>query len=123
MDESDSLALCADSRSFVDQPHPGVATAFECRIEIVDRKADVMYAGATAPDELPHRSVVSVIRLEELNQTVSRSESDNPRAVRIGDLRILQLQYFTKEWQHLDDRLQGDSNVRNTRAFRGSILH
>lgn len=51
MQKRDPLSLCSDPRLLVDELYTGSAAALEHRVQVVDRKADVMDPGPSLRHE------------------------------------------------------------------------
>jgi hypothetical protein len=66
MEESDTLSLRAHSRALVNELNSGRSAPLEHPVEIVYRKADVMYPGPAFRDEACDRRV-GIFRLQQLD--------------------------------------------------------
>jgi len=122
MNEGDSLALGASARLGIDQPYAGCPAFLESLVEIVNREADVMYAGAAPLDKSADRSV-DVLRLEQLDQGFACLERNYPGAVRVRDFCPFKSEYVPVEWQRCVDGGQGDANMRDSGSLWGAGLH
>ena len=80
MQERDPLALGADPRFLVDELKTRLPTALEGRVEVVDRKANVVDSGAAAVDEATDRRIL-VLGLEELDNRLAGGEPDDARTI------------------------------------------
>lgn len=122
MNKGDAFPLSTDSRNVIDQPKTRLTTFFHGRLEIIDREADVMNSRAAASYEFPDRSVVSR-RFEELDKRFSRGDGGDVCSVGIVDLRRLQPEDVSEEWHARRDGLDRNSNVGDTGALGGFLLH
>lgn len=118
MNEGDSLALGARARDFVNQPCPRIPAAFQSRVQIVHRKADVMNRRATPGDKSADWRV-RLCRLQQLDNRSPRIQSRYPRAVGVLQIDGRQPQDFPVERQNLGDGAHGNPDVSNSRALRG----
>ena len=118
MKERNSFPLRANARAFVDELNSRRATALQRRVEVVNRKADVVDSRTALRHEAPDRRA-GIIRLEQLDEGLARSEPDYFRAIGIVEADLFQTQYIAKKGKTLGDRLNGDSDVRNAGAARG----
>jgi len=78
--ERDPLPLGADSRFLVDELKTRLPTALEGRVEVIDRKANVVDSGPAAVDEATDRGVL-VLGLEELDNRLTGGEPDDARTI------------------------------------------
>ena len=122
MNEGDSLSFRTFAWLGIDQPDTGGPAFLESPVEIVNREADVMDAGAASLDKSAHRSV-GVLRLEELHQGFTCLERNYPRAVGIRDFSLFQSEYVPVEWQRCIDGGQCDANMRDSGSLWGVGLH
>lgn len=118
MQEGDPLALGADPRFVVDELQSGFSTPLERRVEIVDRKADMVNAGTALRDEARDRRI-RVIRLQQLDQGLAGSETHDPRAIGVVERNLGQFQHFAEKRHARCEGLHSDSNVRYAGAPRG----
>lgn len=102
MKKRDPLSLRTDARNVVNEPGPGGAAPLERRVEIIHREADVMDRRPSFRNESPDRRV-GLARLQELDNRPSRVESRDPRAVGVGQVELLQSEYFPVEGQRFGD--------------------
>ena len=118
MKKRNSLALCAHARSFVDQLHSRRAAAIERRFEVVHCKADVMNSRAAARNESSNRRFF-VVGFEQLHQRSRRIDSGYAGPVRIRQIYLRQSQNSSVKRKRLGNRAHGNSDMRDSRAFRG----
>lgn len=118
MQERNSFSLRADPRPFIDELNAGRATPIERRVEVIDRKADVMDARTTLRHEARDRRP-GIVRLQQLNKGLARAKAHYPRAIGIGQADLIQTQHIAKKGKALGDRLDRDPNVGNAGATRG----
>ena len=116
MNKGDPLSLRADPRNVVNEPGPGRAAPLERCVEIVHSKADVMNRGASLRDE-PSNRRVGLLRLEQLDYRPASVESDDPRAVGIGQIHLPQSEYLPVEGKNLGDRAYGNPDMGDSRAL------
>ena len=122
MQEGYSLSFRTDTGSLVDQADSGFAAAAEGCVDVVHGKAYVMDAGTTAADELSHRCILT-LRFQQLDETVAGAQSGDARTIRIAHFNFRQPQYLTVKRKLVGDRLESDSDVRDSCSFRGPWLH
>ena len=118
MQERNSFSLRADPRPFIDELNAGRATPIERRVEVIDRKADVMDARTTLRHEARDRRG-GIVRLQELYQRLARVEPHYPGAIGIVEAHLPQTQYIAKEGKTFGDGPYRDPDVGNARAARG----
>lgn len=118
MEEGDPFTLGADARFVVDELQSGLAAPLERRVEIVDRKADVVNSGSPFRDEASDRGI-RIVRLQELHQGLAGRETDDPRAIGVVERNLGQFQYFAEKRHGRCEGLHSDSNVRYAGAARG----
>ena len=116
MNKGDPLSLRADPRNVVNEPGPGRTAPLERRVEIVHCKADVMNRRPSLRDE-PLDRRVGLLRLEQLDYRPARVESGDPRAVGIGQIDVVQSEYFPVEGENFGDRLYGNPDMGDSRAL------
>jgi hypothetical protein len=107
---------------FVDELNARCATALQRRIEVVNRKADVVDSRTALRHEARDRRA-GIIRLEQLDEGLTRPEPDYFGAIGIVEADLLQTQYIAKKGKTLGDRLNRDSDVGNAGAARGCWGH
>jgi len=120
--ERDSFSLGANARFFINELDACRATPLEHRVEVVDRKADVVDSRTPFRQVAPDRRR-GVVGLQQLHQWLTGAKADYPRAVRIVELHFLETQHIPKERERLRERLYRDPNMRNTGATRGCWGH
>ena len=82
MQKRDALSLRANARLLIYELNAGAAAALQHRVEIVNRKADVVNAGSPLGEEAGNRRGW-VFRLEKLHQRLTGAEADDAGSVRI----------------------------------------
>ncbi|MEA2764368.1 MAG: hypothetical protein QOK07_772 [Gemmatimonadaceae bacterium] len=122
MQKCNPFSLGAYARCFVDELNAGSAAALERRVQIVDRKADVMDS-RTALGHEARDWRGGIIGFQQLNKRVSRAESRYPGAVGTVEADLSQSQYVPKERETLGDCLDRDPDVRNAGAARSCWGH
>ncbi len=83
MQKRDALSFRADPRLLIYELNAGPAAALQHRVEIVNRKADVMNAGSPLGEEAGNRRG-GIFGLEKLHQRLTGAEADDVGSVRIG---------------------------------------
>ncbi len=122
MQECDARPFSAYAWRLVDQSQSSGPAALEHSVEVVNREADVMNAGP-APGDKPGDWCLRSIWFQELHKALTGREGLDNRSIRIGHLDLFQSEYLTEERELRSNRLEGDSNVRDSGAFQGSFLH
>lgn len=102
MDEGDSFSLRADAWAFVDESQPQLAALPECRVNVVNREADVVDPRASPGDEPPDGRVVRR-RLKQLHETLARGERAYPRPVGICHLGLVHAEHVPAESEQAVD--------------------
>ena len=118
MQKYDSLSLGADSRLLVDELDASRPAPLDHRIEVVDRKADVMDSRSPLRYEARDRRG-RVVGLQQLYQRLAGAEARYVRAVGVIERNFGQPQHIPEERKARGDRLHGDADVGYTRATRG----
>lgn len=122
MEKRDSFSFSAHPRNIVDKLNSRLATARECAIQIVDRKADVMQSGPSLRHEPANRRV-GVRRFQELNERAAGVEASYARAVRIIQVDLLEAKDVTKKRQVGSQSLYGNADVGYPDSARGCWGH
>ena len=122
MDKGDPLAFSPEAGNLIDKLHTCRTTAIQHRIEIVDRKANVMDSRTSPREEFPDWSIVA-FRLEQLDETLARGHSRDARAVRIGELDWRHSEHIAEKRQLTIDRRESNPYVSDSGPFKGFILH
>ena len=117
MQEGNSFSLGSDARFLVDELNTRGAAPLECRVEVVDRKADVMNPGTTLRHKAGNRRR-GVVGLQQLDEGLSRAEPHDARSVGIIEFHLSQTHYIAEKGKSVAEGLQGDPNVRNSGATR-----
>ena len=112
MEERDAPALGAGPRLFVDEANAQRAAAGQRAVEIFHREADVMDPGTALRDELSDWRIRR-LRLEQLDQRVSRGEPGDASTVRIVERDFGHPQHVTIERDAVGQSIHGDSDVRD----------
>jgi hypothetical protein len=120
--ESNPLSFSAEPRNLIDQLDSSCPAPLEHRIEVVDRKADVMDTGPASRKELSNRRF-GTIRLQQLDEAFPGRDGRYPRAIGIGDLHLRHLEDIAEKRELRIDRRECDSNMGDAGAFRGFFLH
>jgi hypothetical protein len=108
--ECNPLSLRADARLFVYELDAGRPAALERRVQIVDRKADVMDSRTALRHEASDRRR-GIVRLKKLNKRLARAEPHYLRAVGIVEAHLFQAQYVAKKRETVGDCLNRDPDV------------
>ena len=117
MQEGYPLSLRADARLFVDELNAGGATALQHRVQVVDRKANVMDSGPALRHESRDRRP-RIVRLKKLDQSLAGAEARYPGAIGIVEANLAQAQHIAKKGKTLGERLYRDPNVGHSNATR-----
>src|SRR3954466_5226564 len=118
MEEGDPLSFGADSRLLIDELKPCLSAALERRVEVIDRKANVMNSRPPLC-QVAADGRAFVLGLEELDERFSGAESRDPRAIRVIEIDRRKPQHLAKEWNAGRERLNSDADVRNAGAAWG----
>ena len=110
MQEGDSLSLRADARFVVDELDAGTAAPIESRVEIVNRKANVMNSRSALRHEACDRGR-RIAGLEQLDERVAGGESRDPRAISVRQRHLRETEDLAKEWHASGKGFYGDPNV------------
>lgn len=110
MQEGDSFSLGSDARFLVDELNASSAAPVECRLEVVDGKADVMDSGSALRHESRDRGG-GIVGLQQLDEGLSRTEPNDARAVGIIELHLPQPQDIAEKGKGVAEGRQGDPNV------------
>jgi hypothetical protein len=116
--EGNSLSLCADARLIVNQLDSSAAAALQGRVEIVDRKADMMDP-ASSPGHEPADWGGGIVCFQELHERLTGAEADNARPIGIIEVNFAQPEHIPEKRESFGDSLHGDPDVRDPRAARG----
>ena len=84
MQERDAFAFGTDARNVIDQFDPFAAATFECSIQVVDGKADVVNAGPAFGDELGDRRI-GAFGFEELDEGVTGAKTGDASTISVVD--------------------------------------
>lgn len=114
MNEGNSFPFSPHSRSLIDQPHAPSPASLKRRIEIRNRKADVMDSRASLCHKFSDWRIRPVC-LEQLNQRFARLKCSDPGTVGIGYRHLVEPEYLPVKGHGLAQAFQGYSNVRNPR--------
>ena len=117
MQKRDSLSFRANPRLLIYELNAGAAAALQHRVEIVNRKADVMNAGSPLGEEAGNRRG-GVFRLEKLYQRLAGAKAGDAGSVRIVQDNLRQTQYIPKKRNAICEGFDGDANVGYTGATR-----
>ena len=117
MQKRDALAVGTDARAFIDQSNAQCAAAGKDAVEIIDGKAHVMDSLTSLRDELSDWRIRR-LRLEQLDQRVSRGEPGDASPVRIVERDFGHAQHVSIEGDAVGQSLHGDSDVRDRCASR-----
>ncbi len=122
MNKGDAFSFCPETRHLIDQPQPSSTAFLQSRIQVINRKADVMDSGAPLRDEFPDRRVVA-IRLEKLNQRIACDHRGYVRPVGISNLRLLEPEDIGEQRHARRERLYRDSNMSDASTLGDFFLH
>lgn len=122
MKKGDPFPFGADPRNVIDDANARLTAFLERSVEVVDCKADVVDSRAAPGDEFSYRRI-ALSGLEKLHQRVASDDGSDAGPVRIGDLCFLQSQHSGKKAKTRRNRFHGDSDVSDTGALGGLLLH
>ena len=110
MEEGNSFSLRSDARFLVDELNTCGAAPLECRVQVVDGKADVMDSGSALRHEAGdwRRGIVC---LQQLDQGLSSAEPHNAGTVGIIEFHFAQTQNIAEKGKGVAEALQSDPNV------------
>ena len=120
--ERDTFPLGAEPGGFIDQSKAGLAAPRERTVEIVDREADVMDAGATFGDELADGGV-RMLGLEQLDEGVTGRKAGDVRTIGVVERHDGEAEQIAVERKDLVERTHGDSDVGDARGTAGDVGH
>ena len=118
MQERDQLSLRSQPRLVVNQGYAGSTAAVECRVQIPNVEADVMYRRAATRHEFPNRRIV-VHGLEQLDERAACIEAADPRSIHRCQLSDLHAKDVPVERKHIGDRADRNADVGNSDALGG----
>ena len=118
MQKGDSLSLGPDPRLFVDELHARRPAAIQHRVEIIDRKANVMNTRSALRHEARDRGAW-IAGLQQLDQRIPGLEAGYAGPIRVIECFLGQTQYIPEEWNAACEGLYGDPNVGYSSAARG----
>ena len=110
MEECDSFPLDSDARFLVDEPNTRGAALLECRVQVVDRKADVMNCRSALRHEARNRRR-GIVGLQQLDECLSRGEPYDMRSVGIIEAHLSQTQDIAEKGTGVAKGLQSDPNM------------
>lgn len=118
MQKHDPLSFGTDSRLLIDELHASRPAPLDHRVEVVDRKADVVDSRSSLCYEARDRRR-RVVGLQQLHQRLACAEAHYARAVSVIERNFGQPQYIPEKRKARGDSRHGDSNVGYARATRG----
>lgn len=110
MEKSDPFSLRADAWNLVDELNPSLAAALERCVEVVHRKADVVYPRPPFRHEARDRRS-GIVRFQQLHQSLARAEASYPGAIRVIELHLVQSKHIAKKRQAFPEGLDGDADM------------
>lgn len=96
MQERNSLSFRAQPWFLVDQSNTGLAAAFKHVVQVVDGKANVMYAGPALGDEFSNRRIVCIC-LKEFHERFATGHPCDACTIGIVEWYLGHLQNIAQE--------------------------
>ncbi len=118
MQKHDPLSFGAYSRLLVDELDASRPAPLDHRVQVVDRKADVMDSRSPPRYEARDRRR-RVVGLQQLHERLAGAEAHYARAIGVIERNFGQPQYIPEKRKARGDSRHGDSNVGYARATRG----
>ena len=122
MQERDAFSLRADARHFVDKLNSRLAAPRENAVEIIDRKADVVYSRSALLNESPDWRA-RVRGLQQLHQRLSGSKPSDAGAVRVVQRHLGETEHIAKKRYALPERPHCDADMRYANTTRSCWGH
>jgi hypothetical protein len=116
--ERDPLSFGTDAGHFIYELNAGSSASLQRRIEIVNRKADVVDTRSALRQKSRDRRR-RVVCLEQFHQRLASTETDDVRPIGVFESDLPQPQYIPKKRETRRQRLNCYSDVGYARAARG----